>query len=80
MDKIHHIRLMRNNKDGLEWRLVCSEKLVNKEKVVGRIEMATCPSCREKTEARLKRISKKYNPLIDKIPWVEEAIKDGVIF
>ena len=75
---IHHTRLMRKNGNDLEWRIVCNEQLIDNEEVTGNIDKISCPSCREKTEARLKHIQEEYGSKIAAIPWVKEAIKDGV--
>ena len=74
---IHHVRLMSLDKE-LEWRIVCSEQLEEKAETTGNIGKVTCKNCREKSEARLKRIQEKYGLRIGKIPWVKEAVNDGV--
>ena len=75
---VHAVRLMG---DPMKWTVVCTETLPKKnQKTVGSAytEKITCKKCLEICEARLEIIKKEYMPRIMKIPWVGEAIEDGV--
>lgn len=75
---VHAIRLMG---DELVWKVLCSETIPTSDQNVinsTRIEKITCPKCLEIANARLEYIREVVMPRIMEIPWVEEAISDGV--
>lgn len=76
--KIHHIRLKRDDKGVLDWRVVCDQQSISKLRTTGNLDKVTCKNCRRISEERLEKIRKQVMPRVMKIPWVQEAVKDGV--
>ena len=80
-EELIHSMVIMSLTGSLEWTILCTETLPEEgQKAVGisYLEKVTCKSCREKSEARIKRVEEKYMTTIMEIPWVKESIKDGV--
>jgi hypothetical protein len=76
--KVHHLQLRRDENGVLDWRVVCDQLSISELRTSGKLEEVTCKNCRKISEAKLEKIRTKIMPRVMKIPWVKEAIKDGV--